>query len=77
MFEHYSVLKEETIKGLKIKPDGTYVDCTVGGGGHSLEIASRLNENGRLFAFDQDIRALEAAQRTLTYTSRKNYIYTL
>lgn len=71
MFEHYSVLKEETIKGLKIKPDGTYVDCTVGGGGHSLEIASRLNENGRLFAFDQDIQALEAARERLRIHQEK------
>lgn len=71
MFKHYSVLKEETIKGLKIKPDGTYVDCTVGGGGHSLEIASRLNENGRLFAFDQDTQALEAAKERLQIHQEK------
>ncbi|MCT1904234.1 16S rRNA (cytosine(1402)-N(4))-methyltransferase RsmH [Oceanobacillus sojae] len=76
MFEHYSVLKEETIKGLGIKPDGTYVDCTVGGGGHSLEIASRLDQNGRLFAFDQDIQALEAAKKTLSaYTERITFIH--
>ncbi|WP_077601079.1 16S rRNA (cytosine(1402)-N(4))-methyltransferase RsmH [Oceanobacillus sojae] len=76
MFEHYSVLKEETIKGLEIKPDGTYVDCTVGGGGHSLEIASRLDQNGRLFAFDQDIQALEAAKKTLSaYTERITFIH--
>lgn len=65
MFEHYSVLKEETINGLSIKPDGTYVDCTVGGGGHAEQIASRLNENGLLVAFDQDIDALRAAKARL------------
>ncbi|BAC13418.1 hypothetical conserved protein [Oceanobacillus iheyensis HTE831] len=71
MFEHYSVLKEESIKGLAIKPDGIYVDCTTGGGGHSLEIASRLNENGQLFAFDQDKDALAAARdRLSTYADR-------
>ncbi len=76
MFEHYSVLKEETIKGLEIKPDGIYVDCTVGGGGHSLEIASRLNENGKLFAFDQDTNALKAAKENLsTYQDKVVFIH--
>lgn len=65
MFEHYSVLKDETIKGLDIKPNGTYVDCTVGGGGHSYEIVSRLNEDGLLIALDQDLDALEAAKNRL------------
>ncbi|WP_010649482.1 16S rRNA (cytosine(1402)-N(4))-methyltransferase RsmH [Oceanobacillus massiliensis] len=76
MFEHYSVLKDETIKGLSIKPDGTYVDCTVGGGGHSKEIASRLNENGLLIAFDQDLDALEAAKdRLKPYVDRILFIH--
>ncbi len=66
MFEHYSVLKEETINGLAIKPSGTYIDCTVGGGGHALEIAKQLSEDGLLIAFDQDIDALEAAKERLT-----------
>src|SRR5699024_2219725 len=65
MFEHYSVLKEETINGLSIKPADTYVDCTVGGGGHAEQIASRLDENGLLVAFDQDIDALRAAKERL------------
>lgn len=65
MFDHYSVLKDETIKGLAIKPDGTYVDCTLGGGGHSEEILSKLNEKGLLVAFDQDVDALEAAKGRL------------
>lgn len=65
MFEHYSVLKDETINGLNIKEDGIYVDCTVGGGGHSTEIASRLGSEGKLIAFDQDTDALEAAAARL------------
>ncbi|MDD3721510.1 MAG: 16S rRNA (cytosine(1402)-N(4))-methyltransferase RsmH [Lutibacter sp.] len=51
---HNPVLLKESIDGLNIKPDGVYVDVTFGGGGHSREILSRLNEKGKLFAFDQD-----------------------
>jgi 16S rRNA (cytosine1402-N4)-methyltransferase len=51
---HVPVMLKEAIDSLSIKPDGVYVDCTFGGGGHSREILSRLNENGRLYAFDQD-----------------------
>ena len=51
---HNPVLLSESIDGLNIKPDGVYVDVTFGGGGHSREILSRLNENGKLLAFDQD-----------------------
>ena len=51
---HNPVLLKESIDGLNIKPDGIYVDVTFGGGGHSKEILSRLNEKGKLFAFDQD-----------------------
>lgn len=76
MFEHYSVLKEETIKGLAIEPSGTYVDCTVGGGGHSEKIASQLNENGLLVAFDQDLDALQAAKERLkAYHDRIIFIH--
>lgn len=76
MFEHYSVLKEETINGLNIKPNGTYVDCTVGGGGHSWEIASRLSEDGLLIAFDQDLDALQAAKERLkAYEDRILFIH--
>ena len=76
MFEHYSVLREETIKGLAINPNGTYVDCTVGGGGHSLEIAKRLSEDGLLIAFDQDLDALEAAKSRLkAYEDRILFVH--
>lgn len=58
---HNPVLLKETVDGLNIKPDGIYVDVTFGGGGHSREIISRLDENGKLFAFDQDEDALQNA----------------
>jgi len=54
---HIPVLLHESIDGLKIKPEGVYVDCTFGGGGHSREILSRLGEKGKLVAFDQDADA--------------------
>lgn len=64
-FQHTSVLLEETIKGLKIQPEGIYVDGTLGGGGHSCEIAKRLGEKGRLIGIDQDEAAIEAAGERL------------
>lgn len=54
---HVPVLLKETIEGLKIDPQGVYVDCTFGGGGHSREILKRLGEDGKLIAFDQDADA--------------------
>ncbi|MCW8981115.1 MAG: 16S rRNA (cytosine(1402)-N(4))-methyltransferase, partial [Altibacter sp.] len=51
---HKPVLLKETVDGLNIRPNGVYVDVTFGGGGHSREILSRLDENGTLIAFDQD-----------------------
>ena len=63
-FNHYSVLLNETIDNLNIKPDGIYVDGTLGGGGHSYEIASRLT-TGHLYGFDQDTDALKAAGERL------------
>ena len=59
---HIPVLLEETIGGLNIKPDGTYVDLTFGGGGHSREILTRLGKGGHLYSFDQDLDALKNAQ---------------
>ena len=64
-FNHYSVLLNETIDNLNIKPDGIYVDGTLGGGGHSYEIASRLT-TGHLYVFDQDTDALKAAGERLS-----------
>lgn len=64
-FKHISVLLEETIDSLNIKPDGIYVDGTLGGGGHSLEICKRLGEGGRLIGIDQDMDAIAAATKRL------------
>lgn len=58
---HDPVLLFESVDGLNVKPGGIYVDVTFGGGGHSREILKRINENGRLFAFDQDADAAENA----------------
>ncbi len=60
-FNHYSVLLNETIENLNIKPDGIYVDGTLGGGGHSYQIASRLSEKGRLIGIDQDADSIAPA----------------
>ena len=60
-FEHKSVLLNETIEGLNIKPDGIYVDGTLGGGGHAYEVCRRLGEKGSIIGIDQDEAAIEAA----------------
>lgn len=74
-FKHYSVLLEETIEELHIKPNGIYVDGTMGGGGHSYEIAKRLKE-GQLIGIDQDEAALKAAsERLKDYKDRVTYIH--
>lgn len=65
MFHHITVLKEEATEGLRIKPDGIYVDCTLGGAGHSSLIASKLGPEGRLIALDQDDWALDNAAEVL------------
>ena len=76
MFEHTSVLKQEAIDGLAIRPDGIYVDCTVGGAGHAEAIASSLSESGRLIAFDQDLEALKAAKAKLeSYQDRCVFVH--
>lgn len=64
-FRHRSVLLEESIDALRIRPDGIYVDGTLGGGGHSYEICRRLSQKGRLIGIDQDAAAIEAASRRL------------
>lgn len=66
MFEHTTVLLDEAVNGLNIKPDGIYVDCTLGGAGHSSLILSKLGENGKLFAFDQDEIAISHAKEKLS-----------
>jgi len=74
-FKHTPVLLRECIEGLNIKPDGTYLDGTVGGGGHSIEIAKRLT-TGRLIANDRDEEALNAARERLgDYSDRIIYIH--
>ncbi|MBB1301759.1 16S rRNA (cytosine(1402)-N(4))-methyltransferase RsmH [Pseudoalteromonas sp. SR44-8] len=62
-FEHISVLMDETIEGLAIKPDGIYMDGTFGRGGHSGQILARLGEHGRLQAIDQDPQAIKSAEK--------------
>ncbi len=60
-FKHRSVLLEETVNGLNIRPDGIYVDGTLGGGGHAYEICRRLGDKGRMIGIDQDEAAIAAA----------------
>ncbi|AEB75840.1 16S rRNA (cytosine(1402)-N(4))-methyltransferase RsmH [Clostridium botulinum] len=67
-FNHVPVLLEETIDSLNIKEDGIYVDCTLGGAGHSSHILKRLSKRGKLIGIDQDVNALKAAKERL-----KNY----
>ena len=64
-FHHTSVLLNETIDNLNIKPNGIYVDGTLGGGGHALEVAKRLEKGGRLIGIDQDEDAILAATERL------------
>jgi 16S rRNA (cytosine1402-N4)-methyltransferase len=64
LFDHITVLKQESVDALNIKPDGIYVDCTLGGAGHSALILSQL-ETGHLYAFDQDDKAIENARQVL------------
>jgi S-adenosyl-methyltransferase MraW len=65
VFQHYTVMKKETVDGLNIKPNGIYVDCTLGGAGHSEFILQQLNEEGHLYAFDQDQTAIDFAKERL------------
>ena len=65
VFKHKSVLLEETVNGLNIKPDGIYVDGTLGGGGHAYEVCKQLSHKGRFIGIDQDEAAIEAASARL------------
>ena len=88
-FKHYSVLRDETIENLNIRPDGIYVDGTLGGAGHSYEIAKRLSDKGRLIGIDQDADAIKAAGERLAefgdrvtivrsnYSDMKNVLHSL
>lgn len=73
-FNHRSVLLEECMEGLNIRPDGIYVDGTAGGAGHSSQIALRLNENGRLIAIDQDETAVKVATKRLEKLERNTTV---
>ena len=76
-FKHYSVMLKETVDGLDIKPDGIYVDCTLGGGGHSSEILRRLTEmggSGKLISIDRDPEAIEAAGKRLACFGERSII---
>ncbi|MGF2142356.1 16S rRNA (cytosine(1402)-N(4))-methyltransferase RsmH [Vagococcus fluvialis] len=64
-FEHVTVLLKETVDGLNIKPNGVYVDCTLGGAGHSQYLLSQLSKEGHLYAFDQDEKAIKHASAFL------------
>ena len=76
-FKHISVMLDECISALNIKPDGTYMDGTLGGGGHSSAIATRLNKQGTLVMFDLDSTAINVASKLLeTYPCKKIFAHT-
>lgn len=76
MFDHTTVLLKETVDGLSINPDGTYVDCTLGGAGHSEYLVKQLSPNGRLICFDQDTIAIENAKiRLAPYLDRVTFVH--
>ena len=72
-FKHIPVLLNETIYGLNIKEDGVYVDCTLGGGGHSSEILKNLGEAGHLYCFDQDEYAIKRGEAALKEVGNPNF----
>ncbi len=74
-FKHISVLLEECIEGLNIRPDGVYVDGTLGGGGHSFYIASVLSKEGRLIGIDRDADAIAAAKKRLAAFDNVTYVH--
>ncbi|MDR0614768.1 MAG: 16S rRNA (cytosine(1402)-N(4))-methyltransferase RsmH [Lactobacillales bacterium] len=73
-FHHYTVMLKETVDGLNIKADGVYVDCTLGGAGHSKYLLSKLNVQGHLYVFDQDETAIEYAKKRLASFVNKGMI---
>lgn len=76
MFNHTTVLLKETVDGLNINPDGVYVDCTLGGAGHSEYLVQQLSPNGRLICFDQDTIAINNAKvRLADYLDRVTFVH--
>ncbi|MGM9966702.1 MULTISPECIES: 16S rRNA (cytosine(1402)-N(4))-methyltransferase RsmH [unclassified Rummeliibacillus] len=76
MFNHTTVLLKETVDGLNIRPDGIYVDCTLGGAGHSEYLVRQLSDEGRLICFDQDLSAIENAKiRLAPYINRVTFVH--
>ena len=76
MFKHTTVLLHEAVDGLAVKSDGIYVDCTLGGAGHSKEIVKKLSPEGRLICFDQDMTAIEAAKENLKdYLAQVTFVH--
>ena len=76
MFDHTTVLLKETVDGLNINPDGIYVDCTLGGAGHSEYLVKQLSSKGRLICFDQDTTAIENAKiRLANYLDRVTFVH--
>ncbi|MBR0120646.1 MAG: 16S rRNA (cytosine(1402)-N(4))-methyltransferase RsmH [Clostridia bacterium] len=74
-FNHIPVLFNQTVDSLCVKPGGTYVDCTAGGGGHSAEILSRLGENGRLICIDRDPQAAEVLENSFGADKRVTVVH--
>ena len=75
-FNHVSVLLDECIENLNIKEDGVYVDCTMGGAGHSKEIVKRLSDKGLFIGFDQDKNAIATAKERLAkYSDRVRFVH--
>ena len=74
-FKHKPVMLDECIKGLNIKPEGIYIDGTIGGAGHSKEIVKRLNDKGMLIGIDRDEEALKAAKNNLSEYKNVKYIH--
>jgi len=76
LFNHTTVLLKETVDGLNIRPDGIYVDCTLGGAGHSEYLVSQLSDEGRLICFDQDLSAIDNAKvRLAPYIDRVTFVH--
>lgn len=76
MFNHTTVLLTETVDGLAIRPDGIYVDCTLGGAGHSEYLVKQLSDEGHLYCFDQDTTAIESAKHKLApYINRVTFVH--